>query len=82
LLESSFNKKTIIVPDVHKFEDHIACDSRSNSEIVIPVFDNKNNIYAVFDIDSDRYDAFDDADEKYLSIIVDKFLKVSEENIK
>ena len=44
-------KKTILVKNVHEFEGHIACDSASNSEIVIPLFKN-NVLYAVLDIDS------------------------------
>lgn len=76
------NSQTIIVPDVHKFEDHIACDSRSNSEIVVPVFDSQNNIYAVFDIDSKELDAFDEIDKIYLEEITKRFLKVNKQEIK
>lgn len=45
-------KKTVIVPDVHCFEGHIACDLRSKSEIVIPVFDRDGNLFAILDVDS------------------------------
>lgn len=45
-------KQTIVVPDVHCFEGHIACDLRSKSEIVVPVFDQAGNLYAVLDVDS------------------------------
>lgn len=55
-------KKTIIVKDVHAFEGHIACDSRSNSEIVVPVLDAKGKLRAVLDIDSTLYSAFDEID--------------------
>lgn len=51
------NQKTIIVPDVHKFPGHIACDEGALSEIVIPIFVN-NNLYAVLDIDSYKLDRF------------------------
>jgi len=55
-------KQSIIVPDVHKFPGHIACDSRSNSEIVIPVLDKNSTIVAVLDIDSTAFNSFDEID--------------------
>jgi L-methionine (R)-S-oxide reductase len=55
-------KQSIIVPDVHKFPGHIACDSRSNSEIVIPVFDTHSNLVAVLDVDSADFNSFDETD--------------------
>lgn len=63
-------KKTIVVTDVHKFPGHIACDSRSKSEIVVPVKDKNNKIIAVLDVDSEEYNSFDDVDAKYLELIV------------
>lgn len=63
-------KKMIVVPDVHKFPGHIACDSRSNSEIVVPVRDKKGKVIAVLDVDSDEFNSFDDIDAKYLEKIV------------
>ena len=54
--------ETIIVPDVHAFPGHIACDSRTNSEIVVPVFDAGGKLAAVLDIDSEQPDAFDEVD--------------------
>jgi len=62
-------KKTIIVPDVHKFPGHIACDSRSNSEIVVPLSDDNGRIWAVLDVDSRRLDAFSDVDREWLEKI-------------
>lgn len=59
-------KKTHIVTDVNKFPGHIACDSRSQSEIVVPVFNNKKELRAVFDVDSIEKGAFDEIDKKYL----------------
>ena len=50
-------KKTILVKNVHEFEGHIACDSASNSEIVIPLFKN-NELFAVLDIDSTSLNRF------------------------
>lgn len=58
------------MPDVHEFPGHIACDSRSNSEIVIPVFDNKNEIVGVLDIDSKNLNQFDEIDAVWLEQIV------------
>lgn len=62
--------KTIIVPDVHEFPGHIACDSRSESEIVAPVFDAKGNLIAVFDVDSDRKAMFDEIDAAGIEAIL------------
>ncbi|MCB2219983.1 MAG: GAF domain-containing protein [Bacteroidetes bacterium] len=66
-------KETIIVPDVHQFPGHIACDSRSNSEIVIPIKNNSGEVVGVMDIDSKELNSFDEADqyglEKILSLI-------------
>jgi L-methionine (R)-S-oxide reductase len=61
--------QSILVPDVHKYPGHIACDSRSNSEIVIPVRDKSGNILAVLDIDSAELNSFDETDQQYLEII-------------
>lgn len=54
-------EKTIIVPDVDQFPGHIICNSKSRSEIVIPV-KRGNKVIAVLDIDSDMLDSFDDFD--------------------
>ena len=54
--------QTIVVPDVDKFPGHIACSAASRSEIVVPVFDRKNNIVAVLDIDSERPENFNEDD--------------------
>lgn len=62
-------RKTTIVPDVHAFPGHIACDSRSNSEIVTPVFDKTGELAAVLDVDSTHFDAFDAADQAGLEAI-------------
>ena len=56
-------KQTLIVPDVHAFPGHIACDSQTNSEIVVPVFDESGALFAVLDVDSTQRDSFD-ADDK------------------
>ena len=63
-------RRTLIVSDVHAFPGHIACDSRSNSEIVAPVFDPAGALIAVFDVDSTRFDAFDQTDAEGLEAIL------------
>jgi L-methionine (R)-S-oxide reductase len=59
-------RETIIVPDVHVFPGHIACDSASNSEIVVPVFDRSGALVAVLDVDSTAFSAFDEVDARGL----------------
>ncbi|KJY61062.1 GAF domain-containing protein [Lactobacillus apis] len=61
-------KETQIVPDVHKFAGHIACDAATNSEIVIPIMKNEALI-AVLDLDSKNFARFDDIDAEYLTKI-------------
>ncbi|MDO9510226.1 MAG: GAF domain-containing protein [Bacteroidales bacterium] len=63
--------KTMIVPDVEKFPGHIACDSRSKSEIVVPLCDKNKKIVGVLDVDSDKYETFDEMDALWLGKIVD-----------
>jgi GAF domain-containing protein len=63
-------RKSIVVPDVERFPGHIACDARSRSEIVVPVFDRDGQLMAVLDIDSDRLAAFDAEDVRGLEQIV------------
>ncbi len=59
-----------IVPDVHAFPGHIVCDSRSNSEIVLPVFDENGALIAVLDVDSTEFAAFDETDAEQLARIL------------
>ncbi len=66
---SATAKETVIVDDVHEFEGHIACDSRTCSEIVVPLFDSKGEVIGVLDIDSVEFSAFDMIDAKYLEEI-------------
>jgi len=63
--------QTIIVPDVHAFPGHIACDSRSRSEIVVPIKDSRGNIIGVFDVDSQENNSFDETDAKWLERILE-----------
>lgn len=64
----------IIVADVHAFPGHIACDSASNSEIVVPVFDGQGNLAAVLDVDSTELGAFDEVDREGLVAICETLL--------
>ena len=66
-------KETVIVPDVQAFPGHIACDARSKSEIVVPVFAPDGELIAVLDVDSDHPDAFDDEDRAGLERIAALF---------
>ncbi|HUR91762.1 MAG TPA: GAF domain-containing protein [Gemmatimonadaceae bacterium] len=62
--------QTVIVDDVAEFPDHITCDARARSEIVVPVFDSSGALLAVLDVDSDRLRSFDEADREGLEAIV------------
>jgi len=61
--------RTQLVPDVHKFSGHIACDSASRSEIVVPIFAD-GTVKGVLDIDSPLLDRFDETDRCYLEEFV------------
>ncbi|MBN2778617.1 MAG: GAF domain-containing protein [Bacteroidales bacterium] len=63
-------KEIVIVADVHSFEGHIACNSLSKSEIVVPIYHDKK-IVGVLDVDSDKKNSFDTIDAKYLKQIID-----------
>lgn len=62
--------ETVIVPDIEKFPGHIACSSKSRSEIVVPIIRN-NKVRGVLDVDSEQLAAFDEADKQFLEEIVD-----------
>ena len=64
-----YDKQLVNMPNVHKFEGHIACDSASNSEIVLPLLKN-DQVIGVLDIDSPIFNRFDDIDEQHLQNIV------------
>lgn len=66
---SARNKKSIIVNNVHEFEGHIACDSASNSELVIPIIID-NMLYGVLDIDSPLYNRFSDCDLQIMEDVI------------
>ncbi|PQZ53624.1 MULTISPECIES: GAF domain-containing protein [Bacillus] len=67
-------KTTQLVADVHQFPGHIACDSASNSEIVVPIM-KEGNIIGVLDIDSPEKNRFDEVDQHYLEKFVETLLK-------
>lgn len=68
---AAFNRgETVIVDDVHEFPGHIACDSRSNSEIVVPFRNNEGKIIGVLDIDSRDKAAFTNTDARWLEKIL------------
>ncbi|MCR4676933.1 MAG: GAF domain-containing protein [Sphaerochaetaceae bacterium] len=68
--------RSLVVPDVHKFPTHIACDSASNSEIVIPIHKD-GEVYGVLDIDSPLFSRFDSSDRQGL----EAFVNILEERI-
>ena len=69
--------KTQLVKDVHQFPGHIACDSASNSEIVVPIFQN-GTVVGVLDIDSPEFARFDERDQEGL----EGFVRVIEDTVR
>ena len=63
-------RRTVIVPDVHEFPGHIACDAGSRSEIVVPIV-HRGEVVAVLDVDSYELAAFDDGDAAGLQPIAE-----------
>lgn len=72
---SAKERKTYVIDDVHSFPGHIACDSASNSEIVIPIIKN-NTLIGVLDIDSPIKSRFDQEDKKYLEKVIDNLVDI------
>jgi L-methionine (R)-S-oxide reductase len=71
--------ETVVVPDVHAFPGHIACDARSRSEIVVPVRDASGAVVAVLDVDSTKPDQFDEVDAQQLELIAGWVYEVAHE---
>lgn len=67
-----------LVENVHDDPSHIACDSRTNSEIVLPVWDNGGTLIAVFDVDSTSLASFDAVDQAYLESLLELHFKTNE----
>jgi len=71
-------KQTVVVENVHEFPGHIACDSASNSEIVVPLIKDEQLI-GVLDIDSPVFARFDEEDAKNLTELAEIFVELSNE---
>lgn len=74
---AAFHRKTYLVANVHEFPSHIACDSASNSEIVIPLM-NKGVVIGVLDIDSPRLNRFDADDQTGIEAMVATFIAATD----
>lgn len=71
---AAIERKVQRIANVHEFPGHIACDSASNSEIVIPIVKD-NKVYGVLDLDSPELDRFTELEETYLVKFVEKLNK-------
>jgi GAF domain-containing protein len=70
-------RETLVVPDVHEFPGHIACDAASRSEIVLPLIAH-GQLHGVLDLDSPQPSRFDQDDATGLGRLVDRFLGASD----
>jgi GAF domain-containing protein len=70
-------RETLIVPDVHAFAGHIACDAASNSEIVVPLLDG-SKLVGVLDLDSPSFDRFTAADARLLEALGERIVAASD----
>jgi L-methionine (R)-S-oxide reductase len=70
-------RRTIVVPDVDKFPGHIACDSASRSEIVVPIV-HRGGVIGVLDLDSPKAARFDDTDARGLEALVHAYVAASD----
>ena len=66
---SAKSRESLIIEDVHKFQNHIGCDSASNSEIVIPIIKN-DKLIGILDIDSPLFSRFNNTDKLYLEKVI------------
>ena len=69
-------RKTRLVPDVEQFPGHIACSSATKSEIVVPIFNQNDEVMGVLDVDSERDDVLDEIDVFYLEKISKMITKI------
>ena len=69
-------RKTQLVPDVEQFPGHIACSSATKSEIVVPIFNQNDEVIGVLDVDSERDDILDEIDVFYLEKISKMITKI------
>ncbi len=72
---AAITRATQVVPDVHAFPGHIACDAASRSEIVVPLIDRDERLIGVFDVDSPVPSRFDDADRAGMEALCRVFLE-------
>jgi GAF domain-containing protein len=70
-------RQTLIVDNVHEFRGHIACDSASNSEIVVPIVKD-DRLIGVLDLDSPSFARFDEDDARGLNLLVNIFIECTE----
>ena len=68
-------RQTQLVPNVHDFPGHIACDSASESEIVVPMFDGHGHLIGVWDVDSPVLDRFDEDDRRGMEALVEAWIE-------
>lgn len=71
------DRRTIVVPDVHAFPGHIACDSASNSEVVVPIVQG-GRVLGVLDLDSPLRGRFDEEDARGLESVVQAFVAATD----
>ena len=74
---AAIQRETVIVPNVHEFPGHIACDSASNSEIVVPVI-KEDRLIGVLDLDSPKFGRFNEEDAAGLAKVVNVFVEMSD----
>ena len=74
---AAFERMTQLVPNVHDFPGHIACDSASNSEIVVPLIV-EDRVVGVFDIDSPSLSRFDREDQSGIEQLLSTFLDMTD----
>ncbi|MFN7815482.1 MAG: GAF domain-containing protein [Burkholderiales bacterium] len=74
---TAFHRRTFLVPNVHEFPGHIACDSASNSEVVIPIL-NGDHLVGVLDLDSPNLNRFDTQDQSGLELMVATFIAATD----
>ena len=70
-------RRALLVPDVHAFPSHIACDALSRSELVVPVIDSTGTLLGVLDLDSHELAAFDALDQARIEAIVKELFESS-----
>jgi len=73
-------RRTILVPNVHEFPGHVACDSRSQSEVVVPIKGADDEIAAVLDVDGAELNAFDETDVTGLEAVASQLSTLIKKN--